>query len=297
MAQIQKGYEYDSTIPTKNVVTDANLNSLVANATLLNGAIVEQFPNSTTSDSDIMLLSKGGSLIKQTKGEFTNTINSNIANVNTVNAALVDADSIETVDATVSDDLSVGGDAAVTGNLAITGNTVATGNVTIAGTTNINGPFRIGGSAVNTLYEIVDETIPVWTAPAGITNNLHTTATFTKPVGEIWIMEISLRFYGAAGYVFEFAGRYGTETPQTGSYIFYQRHHDGAGGGAITTGVFTHQWVVPSAISFTSQTVRLDAFAASGSGLQLGIVNGLAGSLVSGIVQASKFRIYKYKSV
>lgn len=297
MAQIQKGYEYDSTIPTKNVVTDANLNSLVANATLLNGAIAEQFPNSSTADSDLMLLSKGGSLIKQTKGQFTDIINSNTINVNTLSVQDSTFDDIEVVDAVVSNDLSVGGDTALTGNLAVEANIEVAGNVTIAGTTNVNGAFNVDGIAVNLLFEIVDETIPAYTSiAAGITNNLHTTSVFTKPAGETWIMEISLRHQGYAGYTYEFAGRYGTEPVQTGSYLFYERRHDGAGGGALTSGVFTHRWVVPSATTFTSQTIRIDTNSASGSGLTVGTTSGNAGSLVSGTVQASKFRIYKYKN-
>lgn len=147
MAQIQKGYEYDSTIPTKNVVTDANLNSLVANATLLNGAIAEQFPNSSTADSDLMLLSKSGSLIKQTKGEFTSTINSNIANINTANVALVDADDVDTLDL-------IANNATVT-NLTAT-NTTATNitatSVTISGNISVSTAPTAGGHLTNKTY-------------------------------------------------------------------------------------------------------------------------------------------------
>lgn len=296
MAQIQKGYEYDSTIPTKNVVTDANLNSLVANATLLNGAIAEQFPNSSTADSDLMLLSKSGSLIKQTKGEFTSTINSNTINVNTLSVQESTFDDIEVVDASVSNDLSVGGDAAITGNLAVTGNTTATGSLTVVGNTNITGTFQVDGATVNLLYEIFEETIPNYSPAAGIVNNVHTTSAFTKPAGETWIMEISLRHQGASGYVYEFAGRYASETAQTGAYLFYERRHDGQGGGAIISGVFTHRWLIPSATEFTAQTIRIDTLSGSGSGLQIGLTSGGAGSVVSGSVQNSKFRIYKYKN-
>lgn len=128
MAQIQKGYEYDSTDPLKNVVTDANLNSLVANATLLNGAITEQFPNSVTSDSDIMLLSKGGSLIKQTKGQFTDIINST-----TINANSIDCENIVVDDITVNDSVTVGGNVAVTGTISTGGIQIEPSNFVPAG--------------------------------------------------------------------------------------------------------------------------------------------------------------------
>ena len=150
MAQIQKGYEYDSTIPSKNVVTDANLNSLVSNATLLNGAIAEQFPNSSTADSDLMLLSKGGSLIKQTKGQFTDIINSNTINVNTVNASIIDADDVDTVDATLTGNLSVGGNSSMTGNLSIAGN--ISGNLTVTGLVTASTAPTVGGHLVNKTY-------------------------------------------------------------------------------------------------------------------------------------------------
>ena len=139
MAQFQKGFEYDSSNPVKNIVTDDNLNALVANATLLNGAITEQTANSVTADTDIMLLSKAGGLIKQTKAQFTDTINSNIANINTVNAALVDADDVDTVDATLTGNLVVGGNSAMTGNLAVSGTLNVTGLVTASTVPTVGG--------------------------------------------------------------------------------------------------------------------------------------------------------------
>lgn len=150
MAQIQKGYEYDSTIPAKNVVTDDNLNALVSNATLLSGAITEQAASAITADSDVMLLSKSGSLIKQTKGQFTDTLNSNIANINTVNAGLIDADDVETVDATLTGNLAVGGNSAITGNLSISGN--ISGNLAVTGLVTASTAPTVGGHLTNKTY-------------------------------------------------------------------------------------------------------------------------------------------------
>jgi len=155
MAQLQKGFEYDSSNPAKNIVTDDNLNSLVANATLLSGAITEQTANSITADSDVMVLSKAGSLIKQTKGQFTDTINSNIVNVNTVNvntvnSALIDTDDIDTVDATLTGNLVVGGNSAFTGNLAITGN--ISGNLAVTGLVTASTVPTTGGHLTNKTY-------------------------------------------------------------------------------------------------------------------------------------------------
>ena len=168
---------------------------------------------------------------------------------------------------------------------------------TVTGTLNVTGALQVNGEVGYVLTDIVEQTIPHYGAiNAGLTNALHTTAPFTKPAGELWVMEISLRYYGAAGYTYEFAGRYGSQTPQTGSYIFYERRHDGQGGGAVGNELYTCRWVVTSAETFTSETIKIDTIAGSGSGLQIGMQTGLAGAVCSGPVYPSKFRIYKYKT-
>ncbi len=296
MAQIQKGYEYDSTDPVKNVVTDDNLNALVGNATLLNGAITEQAPNSVSADTDIMLLSKGGSLIKQTKGEFTNIINSNTANINTVNASIVEADEVNTVDATIDEDFSVGGDAAVTGNLAVAGNTTADGNLTVNGITNLTGAFQVDGTAVNLLYEIYEETMTPWAAPStGNHWGVFESSVFTKPEGEIWAFEVFLNFRAYIGIgMAEIAGRYGSVSQGTGPYIFHDHFFDSQGGGTFYRQHILSRWIAPSATTFTNETFKIDAYN-GGVSLQLFQTTSTGLNLTSSVI-ASKFRIYKYKN-
>ena len=209
MAQLQKGFEYDSSNPAKNIVTDDNLNALVANATLLSGAITEQTANSITADTDIMLLSKAGSLIKQTKAQFTDTINSNIANINTVNAALVDADDVDTVDATLTGNLAVGGNSALTGNLAVSG------ALTSSGTANFTGTLQYKSTSIYGLYSIqVNPISALVSAGSGSTATTHSTTnvnvrgaggaswwltqghthyseTIVVPAGELWTVDYS----------------------------------------------------------------------------------------------------------
>lgn len=206
MAQLQKGFEYDSSNPVKNIVTDDNLNALVANATLLSGAITEQTANSITADTDIMLLSKAGGLIKQTKAQFTDTINSNIANINTVNAALVDADDVDTVDATLTGNLAVGGNSALTGNLAVTGALTSTGVANFTGTLQINSkvvygmyektvthlatknwsPYAPYSNTYTTQEKMYDGS---WSAQTGSQMSTFYTETFTVPANEQWEYE------------------------------------------------------------------------------------------------------------
>lgn len=85
MAQLQKGTNYTAT-GDNSFVTHTNLNAHVTNAKLIGGAIGEQIANSITEDADLLLVKKGDDLFKQTKAEFTQTINSNTVNVTNLNA-------------------------------------------------------------------------------------------------------------------------------------------------------------------------------------------------------------------
>jgi hypothetical protein len=84
MAQISSGWTYEPS-GVKSEVTAENLNAHVNNAQLLAGSIDEQDTNSLTADTDTILITKGGSLFKQTKGQFTHTINANTVNATNIN--------------------------------------------------------------------------------------------------------------------------------------------------------------------------------------------------------------------
>lgn len=92
MAQIQAGHNYTPT-GTNSLVTASNLNQHVNNAQLAGGAIAEQVANPTTADTDLLLISKAGSLFSQTKLQFTDTLNSQTINVNdlSVDTATIDS--------------------------------------------------------------------------------------------------------------------------------------------------------------------------------------------------------------
>lgn len=84
MAQISSGWTYEPS-GIKSEVTAENLNAHVNNAQLLAGAIDEQDTNSLTADTDKILITKGGTLFQQTKGQFTHTINANTVNATNIN--------------------------------------------------------------------------------------------------------------------------------------------------------------------------------------------------------------------
>ena len=85
MAQLQKGTNYTAT-GDLSFVTHSNLNAHVTNAKLIGGAIGEQIANAVSQDGDLLLVKKGDDLFKQTKGEFTHTLNSDTVNVTNLNA-------------------------------------------------------------------------------------------------------------------------------------------------------------------------------------------------------------------
>lgn len=305
MAQISKG----DTFLDGEQVTGARLNQLVDASTLLVGAIADQ-PNLTANTleaTDSFLLNDAGTLKEATIGDILNS-NLPVTVSSITGGAGVDitvtpaaTKKLDVAGAFKAESINSVGNATVGGNLTVTGtingaiNT--SNNITSSGTANFTGTLQVNGVVGYVLTEIVDETIPHYGAiAAGLTNALHTTSAFTKPAGEIWIMEISLRYYGAAGYTYEFAGRYGSQTPQTGSYLFYERRHDGAGGGAVGNELYTCRWILTSAETATAETIKIDTLAGSGSGLQLGMQTGMAGAVCSGAVYPSKFRIYKYKT-
>jgi hypothetical protein len=93
MAQIQAGHTYTST-GANSLVTASNLNQHVNNAQLSSGAIAEQTANSATADTDLLLIGKAGSLFKQTKLQFTDTINSQTINVNGLSVDSADIDTL-----------------------------------------------------------------------------------------------------------------------------------------------------------------------------------------------------------
>lgn len=100
MSQISAGFNYTPT-GANSLVTAGNLNQHVNNAQLQGGAIAEQVANPATADTDLLLIAKGGNLFKQTKLQFTDTINSDEINVNNLSAETIDVDNLSFSGATV----------------------------------------------------------------------------------------------------------------------------------------------------------------------------------------------------
>ena len=163
--------------------------------------------------------------------------------------------------------------------------------MTSSGTANFTGALQVNGTVGYVLTEIYEETIP-YTFSAASQSNLWSSASFTKPVGEIWVFEFSMQHSGYRGYVYDFGIRYGSQPHTTGNFLFIERFHDGAGGGAYCSNTFNGRFVVQAATAMTD-TLKLDI--AQGNAFSIGAVSTNT-AFSSGSVAPSKLRIYKYKT-
>lgn len=103
MGQINSGWTYEPS-GVKSEVTAENLNAHVNNAELTAGAIDEQDTNSITADTDNILITKGGSLFRQTKGQFTKNINATDIVTDTLDANAITTDTLTVGGKAVSGD-------------------------------------------------------------------------------------------------------------------------------------------------------------------------------------------------
>jgi hypothetical protein len=311
MAQISKG----DTFVDGEQVTGYRLNQLVDSAQLLVGAITDQpsITANTLQATDSTIVNDAGVLKEATIGDI---LNSNLpvttSSINGVTGSDIvvtpaagqkfdvngafEANSINSTGA-----LTVGGNATVTGNLTVAGdiggNINTSGNITNSGTANFTGTFQFNGSAVYALSEITEYTPSTWVAiVGGYYEALWTSPSFTKPSDELWIFEASFHYSGKKGYNFDFAGRYGSQTARTGSYLFVELFTDGAGGGSHTDSTYTTRWIVPAGTAIASDTFKLDVFVANGSEVRMFNTTPISNIVTTGTVAASKFRIYKYKT-
>lgn len=164
---------------------------------------------------------------------------------------------------------------------------------TVTGTLNITGGLQVNGETGWLLTSIYEEVIPYTYTNAGSFSNFWTSASFSKPAGEIWVFEFSMAHAGYRGYVYEFGIRFGNQAYATGNYLFVERFHDGAGGGAYTINSFGGRFVLP-ATTVIVNTLRLDV----NTGNAFSIGNGALPSsgFPSASLTTSKLRIYKYKT-
>jgi len=193
----------------------------------------------------------------------------------------------------VAGNLYVDGSTAVAGGLTVAGATTLAGALTSSGTANFTGALQVNGTVGYVLTDIVEETIPsnsVTSTTAWV--SYFTSASYTKPTGEIWIIETVFQFSRSLS-----SGEAGIRLNQTTPSTALRGVFDVEGAGSIYqhTEQTAFNTVFDTASSFTS-TFTIDAvFSVAGYSFVLG--NTTASPYLSGItIPVSKFRIYKYKT-
>ena len=314
MAQIQSPETYAD----GQQVTASRLNNQTNGAVLLPGAVTDQtaLAAGTVASGDGLIVHDAsasalrkttagdllGSGVPITTGAITGSTGADLVITPAAGQKVDIAGNLEADDINVTDDLTVGDDATISGDLIVTGGSTLTGNViadngfTSNGVANFTGTLQVNGTVGYVLTEVVEQTMTPWTAPsAGSHWGVFTSAAFTKPVGEIWVFEVSFRHQSNRGVGgCQFAGRYGSVAQGTGAYIFHDFFFDGSGGSYLHHNTYTNRWVADASTTFTSETFKIDADN-GGSSLALFQTTVSAGFIVTSVT-SSKFRIYKYKT-
>lgn len=312
MAQISKG----DTFTDGEQVTGARLNQLVDSATLSVGAILDQgamTANTVAATDSVLLYDLSATGLR--KPTVSDVLNSNlpISTSSITGGAGVDivvtpaatrkfdvAGAFEAESANVVGAATIGGNASVTGTFLVTGGSTLTGNViadngfTSNGIANFTGTLQVNGTVGYVLTEIVEETMSYsGTLTSGVWTSAFTSASYTKPANEIWIIETDFRFRQEVAYYI--AIRLQQTTPSTTLNGLYNIEGAGSNYFHVENGFF--RYCIPSATTFTT-TFTFD-FQPSTSGVVVTLGETTfpyAGIFTDASFPASKFRIYKYKT-
>lgn len=200
--------------------------------------------------------------------------------------------------------VKVTGNEIVTGNVYVDGDLVTTGTIsspgtnTFTGTVNFTGALQINGAVGYVLTEVYEETITPWAATSPGVFSIWTSATFTKPANEIWVLGIDYTHDGAIGYGYEVALRYASQTTRSGQYFHIVGMYD-AGVTWVQSFRENLSVVIPAGTAVTNERVAIDVWVGNGSQLRVGqtslpntnITNGFGGTNAPSVL-----RIYKYKT-
>lgn len=303
MAQISKG----DTFVDGQQVTGSRLNQLVDSSVLLVGAITDQpsITANTLEATDSTIVNDAGVLKEATIGDFLNS-NLPVTTSSVTGGTGVDivitpaagqkvdvAGNIEVDDIAVTDDATISGDLLVTGGSTLTGNVIADNGFTSNGVANFTGTLQIGGTVGYALTQIVEENMSYTGTPAvSVWTNCFTSASYTKPAGEIWVIEVDFRFRTTAS-VYTVIRLYQTSSSTTLNGVY---NIEGGGMDYFHCENVFLRYIVPDATTFTS-TFTLDVQpSASGVGFTIGEAAFPYPFFTGVTLPVSKFRIYKYKT-
>lgn len=98
----------------------------------------------------------------------------------------------------ISGNFDVDGKVELNGQTAVSGSFISTGSSTFTGTSNFTGNLQVNGSTAYVLTDIIEESVPnAVGATANTLHSLFTSASYTKPAGELWVVEFNGNIYMA----------------------------------------------------------------------------------------------------
>jgi len=211
----------------------------------------------------------------------------------------------------VAGNLYVDGSTAVAGAMAVAGATTLAGTNTISGATtvtglvNITGDFQVNGSVGYVLTEITEETVTPFScvgASAGYNAWVlgWTSATHTKPVGEIWKFELALSVKPNSVAATQYADHFIWTSNNAVTVTYDYRQGKNIGFVAQTNSAFHKtnlDWVVNAGTALTADNVGLRVFIKeSGTAGQYDFGTTATDAITGVAPPASKLRIYKYRT-
>lgn len=300
MAQISKGTTYTAA-GAGSLVTYLNLNAHVDNATLLAGSITDQTALAVNGvqSVDLCLIydNSDGTLKKASISDLLNSdLNTTFNNVtistdlSVGNIAQIDQIQSSGSGILLDDDVDIANNLVVTGSSTLTGNVIADNGFTSNGIANFTGEFQIGGTVSYALTEIIEEDISYSSgATANTLYSLFTSASYTKPAGEIWVVEVDAYIYA----------------PNNSSNIHY-RVTDDADSAIYTSGYLCNSqansvWLVLRRMYLDSANTHTGEFHFRAKSSQNNIAIAPTSTQLSAYPDSSKgtvnkFRIYKFKT-
>jgi hypothetical protein len=308
MAQISKG----TTFTNGDQVTGALLNQLVDSSTLLVGAITDQpsITANTLEVTDSTIVNDAGTLKEATIGDILNSnlpvTTSSITGGSGVDIVVAPAvgqkfdvnGAFESTTSNTTGNATIGGTLVVTGGSTLTGNVIADNGFTSNGVANFAGALQVNGTVGYVLTEVVEETIAVNITTQGALDTINTyftSASYTKPVDEVWVIEVCANItHNSGSYLGVRLKQSSTSSIIDGD--FFVDFVDTARPNRMNR--FHAKGVISSATTFTS-TFVIEASLYGGGTHGIGHTNyssALAGVLTTFNIAPSVFRIYKYKT-
>ena len=197
----------------------------------------------------------------------------------------------------VSGNFEVIGKTGLNGAVNIGGNLTVASNSTFKGTSNFTGVLQVNGATGYVLTDIIEENIPNFVGALGnTTHSMFTSASYTKPAGELWIIE------AAGDFALYNNSAVGWRITNSDDTIIYASSYLNTDTGEVWP--FYERFYLPSANEHTG-TFVLRGKTYSGANFTLSPteaqLNSTLGLPNSSVIETNKridgkFRIYKYKT-